>query len=184
MAERENVSVENGMDVVLVLLYAGGSKENKNEVIIGNTRLDKLVFLIEKETDLKKYLHNFTFEAYNYGPYSSELFDSVQALVNAGLVKAETSNTHEYLDEADRYQVEQQLEDSSETSKSTAVYSLTCDGEIVASELFNSLTQAEQSQISMIKKMFNSINLKRLLHYIYQKYPDSAVNSLIKDKIC
>ena len=185
LLENEKTSVENGMDLVLVLLFVGGAKESTNEKIVGNTRLDKLMFLLKRETDLKKYIEgNFSFDAYNFGPYSSELFDSVQALVNAGLIKAERSKTEEYLEEADRYQIEEQLADYSEGPKSTVVYSLTQDGETVASELFKSLSKTEQDQIVAVKKNFNSINLKRLLQYIYKKYPETAINSLIKDKIC
>jgi uncharacterized protein YwgA len=181
----EEISVENGMDVVLILLFAGGGKQAKNEKIVGNTRLDKLMFLLEKETNLKKYIErSISFDAYNFGPYSSELFDSVQALVNAGLIKTEKAESEDYLSEVDRYHLEQQLEDIAESSKSTVIYSLTADGEIVASALFQSLSESEQNEVISIKKSFNSTNLRSLLQYIYRKYPESAVNSLIKDKVC
>lgn len=168
------VCVENGNDLVLVLLFAGGPRKTENEEIVGNTRLDKLMFLLEKETSLKKYIEtNFIFDAYNFGPYSSELFDSVQALVNAGFIEIKRSESEEYLDEADRYQIEQQLEENGESPKTTAIYSLTPEGRTIASALFQSLSKTEQEELVSIKRTFNSINLKRLLHYVYQKYPGS-----------
>lgn len=188
LAHIEKIPVETGTDLVLVLLFAGGSKKKENEEIVGNTRIDKLMFLLEKESSLRKYLGDFKFHAYNFGPYSSELFDSVQALVNAGLVeghmKAEKSDSERYLDEADRYQIELQLGENPETSKDTIGYRLTPQGERVASALWNSLSQSEKDEVENIKKSFNSIGLRQLLQYIYRKYPESAANSLIKDQIC
>jgi uncharacterized protein YwgA len=179
------VSVENGSDLVLALLFAGGARKNENEEIVGNTRLDKLMFLLEKETSLKRYIEtDFKFDAYKFGPYSSELFDSVQALVNAGLIEIKRSESEEYLDEADRYQIEQQLEENDESPKTTVIYSLTPEGKIVASVLFQSLSKTEQEELVSIKKTFNSINLKRLLQYVYRRYPESASQSVIKEEIC
>jgi uncharacterized protein YwgA len=189
MVHTETIPVETGTDLVLALLYAGGDRKTENEEIIGNTRMDKLMFLLEKETTLRKYIRDFKFDAYNFGPYSSELFDSVQALVNAGLVKAETgtvekkSESEEYLDEADRYQIEIQMEDNIETQKNPTTYSLTPQGGIVASALWHSLSQSEQTELTTIKKRFNSINLRELLRYIYRKYPESANKSLIRDQV-
>ncbi len=140
MNETEEVRVENGTDLILALLYAGGTKRERDEEIIGNTRLDKLVFLLEQETSLKKYLTDFKFDAYNFGPYSSEVFDSIQALINSGLVKADPLESEGYLDEADRYEIEDQTLDNVPGPKKTIVYSLTPEGRIVGSALFNSLS--------------------------------------------
>jgi uncharacterized protein YwgA len=188
MTTTEIIPVETGTDLILTLLFAGGEKKKNNEEIVGNTRIDKLVFLLEKETTLKKYIQDFTFDAYNFGPYSSQLFDALQALVNAGLVKtstaAEETESDEYLDEADRYQIELQLEESSESAKTVIEYSLTPEGEKVASALWQSLSKSEQDEIVAIKSKFNSISLRRLLQYVYRKYPESTIRSVIKDQIC
>ena len=111
------LKVENGTDVILALLYAGGSKKDANEEIIGNTRLYKLVFLTEQETTLSERMTDISFEAYNYGPYSSQVFDTIQALVSAGLVKVNDAGSESYLDEADRYQGESLTEEMPATSR-------------------------------------------------------------------
>jgi len=180
------ISVENGNDMVLVLLFAGGARKSENEEIVGNTRLDKLMFLLEKETSLKRHIEsNFRFDAYRFGPFSSELFDSVQALVNAGLIEIKRSESEEYLDEADRYEIEQQLEeDDEESPKTTVIYSLTAAGRMVASALFQSLSKTEQEELMSEKKRFNSMRLKELLKYVYHRYPESASQSVIKEEIC
>jgi hypothetical protein len=183
MNQAEQVLVENGTDLILALLYAGGAKKDKNEAIVGNTRLDKLVFLLEQETTLKKYLKDFNFDAYNFGPYSSEVFDSVRALINSGLVKAEQLESGAFLDEADRYQFEEQTLDSDPGPRKTVVYSLTPEGEVVGSALFDSLLPREREELISLKKSFNSIELKRLLQYVYRKYPASTTESVIRDYI-
>lgn len=154
----------------------------RNEPISGNTRLDKLVFLIEMETSLGKLLKNdFKYEAYNFGPYSSEVFDAIQALNNAGLVNIDRKPVDELLSEADRYYVEQQA-DIGESQEAMAVYSLTEDGITVAESLFNSLSDNEKKELVSLKEKYNAIDLHALIRYVYKKYPDYAAQSLIRDK--
>lgn len=175
--------VENGTDVILALLYAGGSKKGTNEEIIGNTRLYKLVFLTEQETTLSKRMTDISFEAYNYGPYSSQVFDTIQALVSAGLVKVDDAGSESYLDEADRYQGESQAEETPDTSTTIKVYSLTDEGARVGEALFKSLTDSERKELVSIKERFNGVSLRKLLQYVYHRYPKFTTESVIKDSI-
>ncbi len=177
------IKVENGTDVILALLYAGGAHQSQNEKIVGNTRLVKLIFLVEQETRLKKYLADFKYEPYNFGPFSSELFDAIQALMNAGLVRAETSAGGGFLDEADRYEAELQVAENLDSQKHTMVYSLTSEGMIVGAALYNSLSKQEQDELREIKRRFNSVTLRKVLQYIYQKYPKFTTESVIKDYV-
>jgi len=183
MTTTEVIPVENGADVILLLLFAGGSRKPENEEIVGNTRLVKLMFLLEHKTSLKKYLTDFTYDAYNFGPYSSELFDALQALINAGLIKVERSDAEGYLDEADRFQIERQATDSADSPKTTIIYSLSSEGKTVASTLFKSLSGLEQEELTTIKKTFNSILLRKLLQYVYRKYPKFTTESVIREYV-
>ena len=183
MLETNVITVENGTDLLLTLLYAGGKRNDINEEIVGNTRIVKLLFLLEKETSLKKYLSDFTYDAYNYGPFSSELFDSLQALINANLVNAHTNEFESYLDEADRFQIERQSDNEADSPKTIVRYSLTEDGLIVGKALFDSLSTVEQTELVELKKHFNNISLRKLLQYVYRKYPAYTTESLIKDSI-
>ena len=183
MLESANISVENGTDLLLALLFAGGSRKGENEEIVGNTRLVKLMFLLAHETSLRKYLTDFTYHAYNFGPYSSELFDALQALINAGLIKTEESDSEGYLDEADRFQVERQVADDAESPRTTIIYTLTPEGKRVGSALFRALTPSEQKELTTIKRVFNSSTLKKLLQYVYRKYPKFTTESVIKDYV-
>ena len=183
VSELESIPVENGVDVILLILFAGGSKKAENEEIEGNTRLVKLLFILEQETDFKKYLNDFIYEPYNFGPYSSEVFDAIEALINAGLVEANKSSSEGYLDEVDRFQIESQSGENVDNQKNTVIYSLTEEGRRVASALFQNLNQQERDELTMIKRKFNSINLRKLLQYVYRKYPKYTTESVIKDYV-
>jgi uncharacterized protein YwgA len=177
------IRVENGTDVILALLYAGGAKKQTNEEIVGNTRLYKLVFLTEYETSLSRLMKDITFEPYNYGPYSSQVFDTVQVLANAGLVKVEDAGSESYLDEADRYQVESVADDETDTSTTIKVYSLTDEGVRVGEALFNSLSDSEKKELTSIKERFNGVPLKKLLQYVYHRHPNFTTESVIRDQV-
>ena len=179
----DTISVENGTDIILAFLFAGGSRKTENEEIVGTTRLDKLIFLLAQETGLRKYLNDFSFEPYNFGPYSAGVFDAIQALENAGLVKVDTLDSEGYLDEADRYQIELQAGENVDSPKTTTVYSLTPEGMKVASALFNALSKQEQDELRALKIRFNSINLRKLLQYVYRKHPDYTTESKIRDYV-
>jgi len=53
----------------------------------GITRLEKLLFLVEKETDLAAEVdETFPFEPYHYGPYSQQVYDAVDMLESLQLL--------------------------------------------------------------------------------------------------
>ena len=182
MLKNGTIRVENGTDLLLTLLYAGGNRKAENEEIVGNTRLVKLLFVLTHETSLKKYGTDFKYNPYNFGPFSSELYDALQALINAGLIKATTSDSEGFLDEADRFQGENES-DESDSAKNTIIYSLTSEGMVVGSALFNSLSEEEKKEVSMIKRLFNSTTLRKLLQYVYRKYPQYTTKSVIKEYV-
>jgi uncharacterized protein YwgA len=50
----------------------------------GITRLQKLLFLLEREEGLEPTERGFEFEAYKAGPYSPQLYDDLEFLENLG----------------------------------------------------------------------------------------------------
>jgi uncharacterized protein YwgA len=67
-------------DLELLIL---GLKNSSGEVIEGRTKLQKMVFLLEKMHGISFSYH---FTPYFYGPYSSDLQTDVDYLVSLGLV--------------------------------------------------------------------------------------------------
>ena len=58
-------------DAIVLLLGAPSDSLPRHGRIDGITRLEKLIFLVEHETDLRTLLtEHADFEAYNFGPFS------------------------------------------------------------------------------------------------------------------
>ncbi|MCK5492846.1 MAG: DUF4065 domain-containing protein [Candidatus Omnitrophica bacterium] len=74
-------------DILLILLYADG-----NTPIVGTTRFQKLLFLIEQEKKIKPEKESFGFEAYKFGPASKKLYDDLDTLVNMGFMQKTGEN--------------------------------------------------------------------------------------------
>ena len=80
----------------IILLF---SKQPK---IIGKTRLQKLIFLMNQEIFATA---DFEFEPYKFGPYSSKLLAAMDELMELGLIK---EAINEYC-EPDRYVTEYEI---------------------------------------------------------------------------
>lgn len=73
-------------DLILGLIGAGDG------VVPGITRLQKLLFLLEREYGLRP-TDDAEFEAYLLGPYSRKLYDDLQYLENLGLLESDRPRT-------------------------------------------------------------------------------------------
>ena len=133
------------------------------EPIEGRTRLQKLVFLMQqrfKEQDkdpLKS--GSYEFIAYDYGPFSKELYDDLDRLIERNKVISkeepisEGKNKYIYeIQEEGINHIEQQL------SKEEAKYILSLAEEI--------------------KRENNQIYLSDLIEKVYSQYPEYAKNSI------
>ena len=67
-------------EVLLSLLF------DKSRPIIGTTRIQKLVFLVEQETKVK-IADGFDFKAYLFGPASEKIYDDLNFLENLGYIE-------------------------------------------------------------------------------------------------
>src|SRR4051812_34877251 len=73
-------------DLVVLLLGAPGPSGEPGR-IEGITRLEKLVFLIEKERKPAWLTEQADFISHNFGPFSSKIYTAVDTLSAAGLVR-------------------------------------------------------------------------------------------------
>ena len=136
----------NKKEALLVVFYEMGN-------VFGRTFLQKLMFLINKEI-----VETFKYQAYLYGPFSSELNDTLNEFVSAGLIEEKLlpgKSNHDY------YQ-----------------YSLTESGKNETAKIFFSKENIKKKQkIGEMCKKFIDFNATELLRYVYQKYPDMARES-------
>jgi len=181
-------------DFLLLLLNAYNATP-----IEGKTRLQKTVFLFEKEV-LKKYKLNkinfgFEFVPYDYGPFSKKLMDFVELFKNLNLIEikkgqADEENEDEEIFINDLLEVEVEdaewLENFEDIEAVVQpIYKITEKGinYLNKKNIWTNLKEEQQNAIENLKKFCVETPLKIILKYIYTKYPDSAKNSKIKEKI-
>lgn len=169
-------------DLLLMLLGTDGEKG-----IGGITRLQKLLFLLEKEESVTPSGEGFTFEAYKAGPYSPKLYDDLEFLENLGLVgkKIAAEGTEAEAAEID-FTFENLIEPDSEAPDVYEEYRyfLTQDGlkkieQLLKSGAYKPLVDA----IKRIKTRYGQYTLNDLLYHVYTKYPEMTTESEIKEKV-
>jgi uncharacterized protein YwgA len=179
-------------DLLLLLLCVSGQRAS-NEGVGGITRLQKLLFLLEKEEQVTPNGEGFTFEAYKAGPYSPRLYDDLEFLENLGLIGKQVTaeGTEEEATEID-FTFEDLIEPENERDDPGPApdayeehrFYLTPEGmqkvqQLLADDAYKPLVNS----ISRIKSRYGQYSLNDLLYYVYTKYPEMATESEIKEKV-
>lgn len=135
----------------LALLHAA-----EGQSVDGITRLQKLVFLTQQENDFES---EYDFMAYDYGPYSKQLYDALDKLEERDLIAKDTEYTR--------------------SGNEKYIYSLTEEGEQAAERYLYDDTgsSALVDAASEICDQFNDKTLEHLLQYVYNEYPDFTTRS-------
>ena len=184
----ENVwEPESALDILIVLLYSKGRFGVLNEPIEGITRLDKIMFLLSGDERFKSIINQgYTFEADNFGPFASELFDDLEALKHEKIIQITSSREPvtriEVADEKKVIDVEED-DNPSDTDFSVNVYQLTPQGQEIAELIWNGLSIEQQMKLIEVKKTWQNRPLSELLHFVYTRYPETIAKSKIKDKV-
>lgn len=184
-------------DLILLLLGAADKKAGR---LGGITRLQKLIYLLEKEGGLKPDGEGFEFEPYKAGPYSARLYDDLEFLENLGLLKSEVTSVATDSEAAEIEEIDQlEFDDLFEEKRGNEngdtngpmpdayeerQFELTDDG----LAKFKALRDHEEFQpatdaVRRIKSRFGNYSLDDLLYYVYSKYPDMTTESEIKDRV-
>ena len=143
----------------LALMYA-----NDGEPIEGRTRLQKMVFLMQKELEQRDQSGTvgleYDFIPYDYGPFSKELYDDLDAMIE-----------QEFVDDT---------EEPLRSGKVKYIYEIEDDGE----ELVDSESESWEDVDAImqlareIKKNYNNMLLSELIEYVYSEYPEYAERSV------
>jgi len=166
-------------DIILLLLAAPTRVRSATNALPGITRLEKLVFLAEQETELPKLIPEggFSFQAYNYGPYSREIYQAVELLEEAGLLTEERVSVSNALDEMEEISIVLDEQEGVERR-----FHLTEDGKTVARFLL-AQHQKVSDLLTGIKDRYAAMPLRQLIRYVYTRYPKYAEQSLIRDQV-
>lgn len=191
----EPLGIENSMDLLVVLLYAPGRRQKVAEPIEGITRLQKLMFLLQQGIgpgELVQDAEAYHFDPYKMGPYAPQIIRDLEELQSAGIV---SSQRLEYLlpDDSDVRTTEpSECEPPTPWEPPTprkkrvesVRYRLTQDlGMQVGEELWQSLSARQRDELARFKSFFNSLSLRQLLIFTYERFPDYTTESTIKEQL-
>lgn len=170
----------------MVLLYARGSAQALCEDVSDATRLVKLAYLLVREGGFERLAGDLRFEARDYGPWSGDVFDAVEALRGMGLIGAQRMVPEHFGEVADYvewigcggdYDGARHVP-AEEKVKTT--YYLTKSGKKVAGVLYGGATGPEMARIESIKAKFNKLDLHGVLRYVRSKYPEHEFKPKIR----
>ena len=184
-----------GADYLLLLLYLDNCSP-----INGAIRVTKMMFLFNKEiapllrkagaTINEEDLPDFL--AYNYGPFSKDVYEQLELFQSIGFVKSKNLYASEEMLEVDDWE-ENAFE--TEFSEGASKYSNNQDGRFMQYRLLSLgrkyveteiLPNQEKTQLDILisfKKRIVSLSPKMILRYVYTKYPEMTEKSLIKDEV-
>jgi hypothetical protein len=183
-----------GRRELLLLLIGCDEATSLTDSIVGITRLQKMLFLLEQEGHVHARGDGFAFEPYKAGPYSSRLYDDLELLENLKLVRSEgtAKSTATETAELNRLNFEDLMggfEDRegglpAGDSREARRFSLTPEGKNRAKKLLaNNEYQPVVDGIRKVKSKYSHYSLRDLLRYVYKEYPDMTVESEIIDEV-
>lgn len=140
----------------LALLYAEGGEE-----IQGRTRLQKLVFLTQKEfaSAEDRLPGTYTYVPYDYGPFARDLYDDLDRLKDRKVIVEDP----------------EMMEDD----KIKYDYRLGPQADEYLAEIPEERFEAALELAQKIKSRWNGEELPELLDYVYSEYPEYAENSVL-----
>jgi hypothetical protein len=188
---REEQSVANPIEVddAVVLLLGADVPGARDGEIVGITRLEKLIFLLERETSGREWLQqDAEFEPYNFGPFSHKVYQAVDMLAAAELIEDSMSPAE---DDSDGWEQRDKIGLDSGSAGRTQVrdpyttrdFRLTDRGWKYYRALTKELTQEQLDELKDFKKQFAFLPLRQLIRYVYTRYDDFTTRSQIRADI-
>lgn len=170
-------------DLVIVLIGAPSNLPTLENRLEGITRLEKLIFLLQQETDYSELLtEDPEFRPFNFGPFSARVYKAVNYLSAYGLIEdsAEIAQSDE-----DMWEQLRVIEDGPSDPYATRIFTLTEDGKKYYQSLVSELEEHghDIGEMAQFKQRFASLPLRQLIRYVYNKYPDTTSQSLIRDEV-
>ena len=179
----------------LLLLLIGVDEDRQQfDTVSGITRLQKFIFLLDREEDIRPNDSGFGFQPYKAGPYSPTLYDDLELLENLGLIRVEvgvestiTESTdisrlsfEDLMGGFDGLSVGPPKADSFEERR----FILTDKGkERVEKLLENPEFGTAVDGIRQVKSKYSRHSLRDLLRHVYRKFPDMTTESEIIDSV-
>lgn len=189
--------INNRKDILLLLLYSPGYSDSVNEPISGRTRLIKMLFLFKKEA-IKKFKKNtsinednfYEFFAWNFGPFSKDVYDDLTFFENIDFVTRSDSESYtspedaaEFFEWVSQSDSDFEINEVSVDEYKEEIFSLTQKGIDFSRALFDGLSNEQKSLLKAFKARMNKASLRAVLQYVYENYEQYTEKSKIKDDI-
>lgn len=119
-------------------------------------QVQKILFVVGRELPNAVGSSYYRFRPYNYGPFSSEVYEDADALADAGLV----------------------VVDRPSKERPWATYAATPAGIAAARKLSEEVPEESTWYVESVVKWATRLTFQQLVSAIYRKYPDQRVNSI------
>lgn len=175
-------------DIVLLLVEANERLFGRS-AFSGITRLEKLIFLLQKETDFRKVGELYEFKPHNFGPFSKEVYEAVDFLESCDLIETRERTYASYYANKEESQLLEELNEGESLESVVGddaavvekVFSLTAAGRTVAirlRQLIEGLSRNSTQQIDSLVVRYGNLPLSQLIRYVYRRYPETTVKSI------
>lgn len=170
-------------DAIVLLLGAPALADRNPGTIRGITRLEKLVFLLERETSAKDWLtEEADFKAYNFGPFASKVYQAVDKLSAANIITDSSKPATTVDDTWEENNIIGELSAANDLY-ATRDFSLTERGKRYYEALVRELGPNAVDELSIFKSKFANVPLRQLIRYVYLRYPAFTTKSVIRRDI-
>lgn len=157
--------IDRRTDVVFLLFFYA-------ETVEGVTKLQKLLFLIEQETEFFQAYKDsvaFEFAPYKMGPFSEHVYEELEFLLSLEAIESEP--------------LEDTTPDLTNTDFSEKRFTITSKGRKIAAELETQLESEYRTELQTLVAEYNPLSLAELIEYVYTEYPSYAAESEILDEL-
>lgn len=120
-------------------------------------RIQKLLFLVDREVPNLVGGPHFNFKPYDYGPFDKAVYEHLRELVDEQYVTADQSGPY-------------------------PLYSLTERGKAEAASILSACSEAVSHYLAITARWVLSMNFRALVAAIYSEFPDMAVRSKLQLK--
>ena len=138
-------------DILLASMAAGGTEAQYDPV-----RVQKLLFLIDREIPHYVDGPHFHFEPFHYGPFDKAVYEVLAELAEQGKVSIDTTRRYNQ-------------------------YSLTDSGHERGAAVLGTLPEPAALYMEHAAHWIRCVPFRSLLSAIYKRYPDTAVNSIFPE---
>lgn len=189
MNEKESTEIQLDPEDIILLLLEANEKLLGKHALSGVTRLEKLLFLLQKESDFEKIGSFYEFTAHNFGPFSKEVYEALDFLEGFELIKVKDHVHSSYYANVGEVLLLQEISEGEVDELTTGdaigvtekMFTLTEDGHKVAQKLRQTIEQSRPKDIEELNgiiRRYGKLPLNQLIQYVYRQYPEMTVKSI------